>query len=293
VICKECLTQRKKICRAVLNTIFFQTSQHMNITFSFSNITFVRNRGFLPCLRNFHGLIYYNSCIVSPSPLIFTPYEAFSYRFSLIIHLSKGLQSSLNGVATFGTFMIEYRLFVKSTFIPSLLYTLSECSFSSNLILKALTWETRFRHTDTFFLVNRIQLHQKEDKIWSTSPVTTVVCRTPVAVFFEFQSIICWTDTNFSVLTFCSVGVALPETAMVSWRRKMMWRIFVLLTEVLTLSPVYALTLKSFRLHSQGRKTSALSIFYGTKECFSVTLLTLPKNPSNLGLMKFDSISAY
>jgi len=61
--------------------------------------------------------------------------------------------------------MIEDRLFVEGTFIPSLLYTLSECSFSFNLILKALNWGTRFRHTDTFFLVNRIQLHQKGDKI--------------------------------------------------------------------------------------------------------------------------------
>lgn len=72
-----------------------------------------------------------------------------------------------------------------------------------------------------------------------------------------------------------------------------MWRIFILLTEVLKLSPIFALTMKSLRLHSQGLKKSSLSICYGTKECFSVTLLTLYKNPSNLGLMKFDSLSAY
>jgi hypothetical protein len=33
-----------------------------------------------------------------------------------------------------------------------------------------------------------------------------------------------------------------------------MWRIFILFTEVLKLSPVFALTLKSLRLHSQGGK---------------------------------------
>jgi len=68
---------------------------------------------------------------------------------------------------------------------------------------------------------------------------------------------------------------------------------FILLSEVLTPSPVFAPTLKSLRLLSQGRKTSALSICYGKKECFPVTLLTLAKNPSNLGVMKFDSLSLY
>jgi len=167
----------------------------------------------------------------------------------------------------------------------------SECSFSSNVVLKALKWGTRFRHCDTFFLVNRIHLHQKENKLWSTQPLTTVLCRKPVAVFFEFRSMMCWTGKNSNVLTLCSECVALSETSMV--QLKMMWRISVLLTEVLTLSPVFARALKSLRLHSQESKTSALSICYGTKECFSVTLLNSSKNPSNLGLMKFDILSAY
>ena len=159
------LTQREEIRRGVLNTIFFQTFQQMNITFSFSNITFIRNRGFLPSLCNFHGPIYYNSCTLSRPPLVFTSYEAFNYRFSLMTHLSNGLNSSLNGVATFGNFVIQDRLFFKSSFPPSLLYTLSECAFSSNLILKALKWGTHFHHCDTLFLVNRTYLHQKEDKL--------------------------------------------------------------------------------------------------------------------------------
>jgi len=41
VIRKESLTQREEIRRAVLSTIFFQTSQQTNITFSFSNIKFI------------------------------------------------------------------------------------------------------------------------------------------------------------------------------------------------------------------------------------------------------------
>jgi hypothetical protein len=90
------------------------------------------------------------------SPLIFTSNEAFSYRLYLILHLSTGLQLSLNSVATFGTFVTDDSVFVKGSFLPSLLYTMSECSFSSNVILKALKSGIRFRYCDTFFLVNRI-----------------------------------------------------------------------------------------------------------------------------------------